>query len=103
MLMDIREVAKYLQDSDFFDKIDIQTRNKIHSLRLEEIIGKAKKFEYKDQYPKAIDQYLEAVYYLKTEAVDKEFAQIKINTLEKKIESLRERISAKRITSSNLK
>ena len=77
------------EDSVFkaIDKLNSQSNKILYSYFIE----KAKKFEFKEQYSKALDQYYEALYVLKTDDVDDAEQGAEIKELELKIQELKSR------------
>ncbi|MBT7580062.1 MAG: hypothetical protein HN633_14970 [Candidatus Marinimicrobia bacterium] len=77
------------EDSVFkaIDKLNSQSNKILYSYFIE----KAKKFEFKEQYSKALDQYYEALYVLKTDDVDDPEQGAEIKELELKIQELKSR------------
>lgn len=68
--------------------IERSIRSEIHKIKLNNIIEAAKKAEFKGQVKKAIDQYQEALYFLKTDDVDDSSQKQSIAEVEKKIAEL---------------
>ena len=79
----------FRSDSVFkaIDKLNSQSNKILYSYFIE----KAKKFEFKEQYSKALDQYYEALYVLKTDDVDDAEQGAEIKELELKIQELKSR------------
>lgn len=61
----------------------------IHSIQYDSFIESAKKFEFKGSNTKAIDQYLEALYFLKNDKIDDDLQKDEIEKIEMKISELR--------------
>ncbi len=77
------------EDSVFqaMDTLNEQSKKILYS----SFIEKAKKFEFKEQYSKALDQYYEALYVLKTDDVNDAKQVAEIEELEQKIQELKSR------------
>lgn len=61
----------------------------IHSIQYDSFIESAKKLEFKGSKTKAIDQYLEALYFLKNDKIDDDLQKDEIEKIEMKISELK--------------
>jgi hypothetical protein len=82
---------------EYFDKYENTMNTLIHKTQYTCIIDKADKYEFKEQDKKAIDQYLEALYFLKKDDIDDSYQKDEISRLEEKISSLQQRINQPQI------
>ncbi|MBA7619399.1 hypothetical protein ES703_26738 [subsurface metagenome] len=69
-------------------QMEIEVKYFIHKIKLDDFIEKAQKFEFKGNKKKALDQYQEALYFLKTDEINDSFQKGEIEEIEKKINEL---------------
>lgn len=69
-------------------QMEIEVKHFIHKIKLDDFIEKAQKFEFKGNKKKALDQYQEALYFLKTDEINDSFQKGEIEEIEKKINEL---------------
>ena len=87
-LLIIQEWRAELRDSSRLDTLDSHVKQFIHKTQLDSYLEAARKAEFKGQNKKALDQYQEALYYLRTDAVDDSTQVSQIAELECKIKEL---------------
>lgn len=86
--------AKELTTNDTpLEKAREQTAGVIHQIQLETHLEEAKKAEFKGGYKKALDSYLDALYFLRNDGIDDAEQYKIIDPIEEKISELKERIS----------
>lgn len=90
MLGRVREYKGNMSDGEALKPIEQQLIGAIHAVKLQAFLEAAQKAEYKRQPKKALDQYLEALYFLEHDEIDdsrqrKDMAaiQVKIAELER--------------------
>lgn len=88
VLLIIQEWRAELRDPSKLDTLDSQVKKFIHKTQLDSYLEAARKAEFKGQNKKALDQYQEALYYLRTDAIDDSAQVSQIAELERKIEGL---------------
>jgi len=88
-LLKIREMQKQLEEASSLDDLEKKLNTFIHKTQIDSFINEAKKAEFKGNNKKAIDQYQEALYFLKTDNVDDIQQQKEISEIEANIERLK--------------
>jgi len=88
ILPKLLDYQRQCADSDIMEPIIADMKRRIHRTQFSVFIDAAKKAEFKNQKKKALDQYQEALYFLKTDAVPDEQQSEIIKRLESKIEEL---------------
>lgn len=91
-LIKIKEYQKHLSDPRRIDSYVKEILDRIHNLQLTNYLDLAKKAEFKKQYKKALDQYYEALYFLKNDDIDDSLQMNHIHFIEYKIAELNEKI-----------
>ena len=84
----IMEAKKKLLDPYKLNELELRTKKYIHDTQFGIYIDAAQKAEFKGQKKKAIDQYQEALYFLKTDDIDDADQIDQIRELEEKINAL---------------
>lgn len=79
---------KYNLDDNFISTYEKNIRTLINKTQYEIYVNNAKKYEFKGSINKAIDQYKEALYFLKTDDIDDSSQYDLINELENRIAEL---------------
>jgi len=90
-LLKLRDYKKLLRDAHNIEQIEENEKRVekgIHRLQLETFLDTAKKAEFKGQTRKALDQYYEALYFLRNDAIDDSLQAAQISELELKIKAL---------------
>lgn len=87
-LFKIQENKQLLADPSVLGKLEARVKRVVHEARLGSYIEAAQKAEFKGQKKRALDQYQEALYLLKTDAVDDTLQSENIAKLEAKITEL---------------
>lgn len=91
VLLKIREYkskADKPESLSTFERLERQVSNSIQKIQLEGYLNAAKKAEFKGQKKKALDQYYEALYFLKHDEIDDSIQKNQINFIESKITEL---------------
>lgn len=68
-------------------------KNEVYKAELGKFIDAAKKWEFKENYKKALDQYQEALYYIRTDEYDDSLQTNIIKQIESKIVDMKNRIA----------
>ncbi len=87
-LLKIRDAKEELEDPSRLDTLEARVKTFSHETQLNTFIEAARKAEFKGQKKKAIDQYQEALFFLKNDDIDDELQGREISKLEKKIAEL---------------
>ncbi|MFX0203769.1 MAG: hypothetical protein ACFFCW_47325, partial [Candidatus Hodarchaeota archaeon] len=87
-LLKIREGKKELRDQTKLDQLEIRVRRFSHETQLNAYLEAARKAEFKGQDKKALDQYQEALYFLRSDEIDDSLQAEKIGEIEAKISEL---------------
>jgi hypothetical protein len=89
-LLNIQEAREELGDHPVLKQYEARIRGYAQETQLNEYLEKAKKAEFKGDKKKALDQYQEALYFLKTEEIDDSMQDEHIQEIEAKIKELSE-------------
>lgn len=92
VLLEVQELKPKLTANSKLDGVEKQVKDAIHNVRLGDLMDKANKFEFKEQYKKALDQYQEALYFVKNDDVDDELKKKEISELESKISDMKSKV-----------
>lgn len=84
-LLKIREGKQELRDQAKLDKLEARVRRFSHETQLNAYLEAARKAEFKGQKKKALDQYQEALYFLRSDEIDDSLQAEKIGEIEAKI------------------
>jgi hypothetical protein len=76
------------------ETLERKLKDFVHTTQLNAYLEKANKAEFKRQYKKALDQFREALYFLKHDEVDDKLQAAHIGEIEKKIAELESRLGA---------
>jgi hypothetical protein len=87
-LLKIRDGKQELHDQTKLDQLEARVRRFSHQTQLNAYLEAARKAEFKGQKKKALDQYLEALYFLRSDEIDDSLQAEKISELEAKIAEL---------------
>lgn len=68
--------------------MEIKVRKFLHETQLNAFLEEARKAEFKGNKKKALDQYKEALYFLRNDEIDDSLQAGKIKEIEKKISEL---------------
>lgn len=88
VLLKIRELKKGTKSPAILDPLELQIYQLIHEVQLAGYLDEAKKAEFKGQKRKALDQYYEALYFLKHDEIDDSLQKEHIGFIESKIGEL---------------
>lgn len=88
VLLLIQENKDELMDSSKTDLLEKELLEKKHKIQLDGFLEEAKKAAFKGQKKKALDQYKEALYFLKTDDIDDNLQKGYIKTINQKITEL---------------
>ena len=87
-LLKIREGKKELNDKAKLDQLEARIRHFSHEKQLNEYLEADRKAEFKGKKKKALDQYQEALYFLRGDNIDDSLQAEKIGEIEAKISDL---------------
>jgi predicted DNA-binding protein YlxM (UPF0122 family) len=87
-LIKLKEYKENLIEKNIINDLEETLKNLIHKTHLNGHLEEAEKFEFKGQQKKALDQYYEALYFLKKDDIDDSLQKDKINFIESKIKEL---------------
>jgi len=87
-LLKIREGKQELRDQAKLDQLEARVRRFTHETQLNAYLEEARKAEFKGQKKKALDQYQEALYFLRSDEIDDSLQAEKIGEIEAKISEL---------------
>jgi len=87
-LFKIREGRQELRDQAKLDQLEARVRRFSHETQLNAYLEAARKAEFKEQKKKALDQYQEALYFLRSDEIDDSLQAEKIGEIEAKISEL---------------
>jgi hypothetical protein len=87
-LLKIREIGKGFGDRSHLESHETALRGLAHKAQLEGYLDEARKAEFKGNLKRAIDQYKEALYFLKNDDVADDIQQSEISEVEAKIRNL---------------
>jgi hypothetical protein len=87
-LLKIRESKNQLIDKTKLDELETKVKRLSHETQLNSFLDAARKAEFKGQKKKALDQYQEALYFLKTDDVDDSLQAERIGEIETKISEI---------------
>lgn len=88
VLAKVREYQSQADNRETLLPVDAEIMGLIHTIQLSDYLEKAKKAEFKGQRKKALDQYYEALYFLRTDGIEDTLQQSHISALEGKITEL---------------
>ena len=89
VLIKIQEYKREIKNKTHINKVEKEFNRTKHETQLNVYMETAKKAEFKGQNKKALDQYQEALYFLKNDEIDDQFQKDNINKIDKKIKDLR--------------
>lgn len=87
-LLKIQEGKQELRDQAKLDQLEARVRRFTHETQLNAYLEEARKAEFKGQKKKALDQYQEALYFLRSDEIDDSLQAEKIGEIEAKISEL---------------
>lgn len=87
-LLSIEQGKKLIKDLSKLKSLETKVKSFIHSTKLQSFLEEAQKAEFKGQIKKAIDQYKEALYFLKSDEIDDELQKSEISKISQKIDEL---------------
>lgn len=87
-LLQIRSLKSKVVHPILLDALESQVKGFIHKTQLDSYLEQAKKAEFKGQNKKALDQYYEALYFLKNDAIPDATQKEQISFIEGKITEL---------------
>ena len=87
-LFKIREGKQELRDQAKLNQLEVRVRHFSHEMQLNAHLEAARKAEFKGQKKKALDQYQEALYFLRNDEIDDSLQAGKIGEIEAKISEL---------------
>ena len=90
-LLIIRDGRQELGNHQVLNRLELRIKHFTHKTQLNGFLEAARKAEFKGQMKKAIDQYQEALFFLKNDEINDSKQQEIINKLETKISKLSEK------------
>lgn len=87
-LLRVREYAEKLADRSPLTTLEAELKQEIHAIQLHEYLDAARKAEFKGNKKKALDQYYEALYFLRHDDIDDQLQEASIAEIEGKIKAL---------------
>jgi hypothetical protein len=87
-MLKVKEINANLSDQAKGEEIENKLKNMIHKVKLDGFLEAAKKAGFKGQNEKAIDQYLEALYFIKHDEIPDELQKEEIEKIKAKIQEL---------------
>ncbi len=87
-LLAVREYKTRTSRPDVLNAIERDLEVQVHGVQLDGYLDEARKAEFKGNEKKALDQYYEALYFLKHDSVSDERQQEQISSIEAKIAEL---------------
>lgn len=87
-VLKVREVGQGLEERSHVDSLELELRKEIHRVTLDGYLEAARKAEFKGNTKKAIDQYQEALFFIRNDHIDDIQQQSEIRNLEAKLEEL---------------
>jgi len=95
-LLKVLEAKKEINNPSKLDDLEKRIRAYTHQIQLKSFLDAADKAEFKGNTKKALDQYQEALYFLKTDDIDDEVQQSEMMRIQTKIDELQQRTLTKR-------
>ena len=95
-LLKVLEAKKKINNPSKLDDLEKRIRAYTHQIQLKSFLDAADKAEFKGNTKKALDQYQEALYFLKTDDIDFEVQQSEMMRIQTKIDELQQRTLTKR-------
>ena len=87
-VLKVREVGQSLEERSYVDSLELELRREIHRVTLDGYLDAARKAKFKGNIKKAIDQYQEALFFIRNYEIDDAQQQSEIRDLEAKLEEL---------------
>jgi len=89
-LIKIKEGKRELKNPSMLDELESKIESIKYKTELNEYIENAQRFEFKGKERKALDQYQEALFFIKSKKIENIITSDKINEIENKINELSE-------------
>ncbi|MDD5556781.1 MAG: hypothetical protein PHN82_05965 [bacterium] len=87
-ILKVREVAETLDDTSGVKTLEQRLRHEIHRVTLDGFLEAARKAEFKGNVRKAIDQYKEALFFIRNDDIDDTQQESEISEIESKLKEL---------------
>ena len=87
-VLKVREVGQSLEERSYVASLELKLRREIHRVTLDGYLDAARKAEFKGNIKKAIDQFQEALFFIRNDDIDDAQQQLEIRDLEAKLEEL---------------
>ena len=87
-ILKVREVTESLEDRSLAKSLEERLRGEIHRVTLNGYLEAARKAEFKGNVKKAIDQYQEALFFIRNDNIHDTQQQSEINEIEAKLKEL---------------
>lgn len=84
-LIKLKDFKSQAHDSTLLDDLEKSLSSLLHQTQLNSFLEAANKAEFKNQKKKALDQYYEALYFLKNDDIDDSFQTENISSIEAKV------------------
>ena len=88
LLLKIREYKALVSKANILDALEGEVTDLVHKTQLSGYLDEAKKAEFKGQKKKALDQYYEALYFLRNDQINDTLQKENISFIESKITEL---------------
>jgi len=88
ILLKVNEMKKQLNNKDKLNEVEEKVKKFVHDKKVNSYLEAARKADFKGQKAKAIDQYKEALYFIKNDNIDDSLQANELAEVEKKIEEL---------------
>ena len=88
VLLKIKEHRPSMSDPTPLNDVEQELIDSIHAIQLEAHLDAARKAEFKNQKKKALDEYYEALYFLRTDHIDDSLQKDQTESVEAKIREL---------------
>lgn len=94
VLLRVQDYKSHTSKAKILDPLEQKISQEIHQIQFNALFNEAEKAEFKGNHKKAIDKYLDALYFLKTDKIDDSKQKETIQSLESKIKELKEEIQS---------
>ena len=88
MLLRVQDYRNQVSSPEVLSELEATVSSLIHKTQLDGLLEAAKKAEFKGQKKKALDQYLEALYFLRTDDINDSLQQDNLKAIKSKIVEL---------------
>lgn len=88
-IMRIKDLKAKIKDAGILDLVEKKYENQLHELNLNTFLLEAEKAEFKGSFKRALDQYYEALYFIKHDDIDDSLQENHIVAIESKIKTIK--------------